>query len=434
MTKPARHASLQSGPAPCSAPGWDPLQNRRNTAAILLLIIAGGLILRTYGLYGRSMWFDESMSWRTIQFPFAEMLVRTARNSHVPLFFVLLRLWTAAFGEGIVALRTFSLAFSALAMLGVYLFTVDAMAMVRSASDGPPGADSRARWIGLAATALFAVSLFQVRMAWEIRMYSLGTALAMFSAWLLVRALTARPPRRMLWMLYMLVGLLFAYTHYCALFSLAAQALFALVFLFSAARWNVKAALKDVRFRWLGLAYTGMAAGWSAWLPVFLEQRRRVAENWHHNVPFSLQDIPAICYEMFFHPEVHGSDSSYAAIVTAVCGFAVLAMLWRGGAGQWCVACLAVVPLGLVALVSSVSSNLMIARYMAFLQPFLLIAIAAALWKIRGPMLRFLLAYGLVAAGLLVHVDFVDSLDIANRPARVPRRPISTPSGPRANR
>ncbi len=143
MTKPARHASLQSGPAPCSAPGWDPLQNRRNTAAILLLIIAGGLILRTYGLYGRSMWFDESMSWRTIQFPFAEMLVRTARNSHVPLFFVLLRLWTAAFGEGIVALRTFSLAFSALAMLGVYLFTVDAMAMVRSASDGPPGADSR---------------------------------------------------------------------------------------------------------------------------------------------------------------------------------------------------------------------------------------------------------------------------------------------------
>ena len=172
--------------------------------------------MRTYGLYGRSMWFDESMSWRTIQFPFAEMLVRTARNSHVPLFFVLLRLWTAAFGEGIVALRTFSLAFSALAMLGVYLFTVDAMAMVRSASDGPPGADSRARWIGLAATALFAVSLFQVRMAWEIRMYSLGTALAMFSAWLLVRALTARPPRRMLWMLYMLVGLLFAYTHYCA--------------------------------------------------------------------------------------------------------------------------------------------------------------------------------------------------------------------------
>ncbi len=253
-------------------------------------------------------------------------------------------------------------------------------------------------------------------MAWEIRMYSLGTALAMFSAWLLVRALTARPPRRMLWMLYMLVGLLFAYTHYCALFSLAAQALFALVFLFSAARWNVKAALKDVRFRWLGLAYTGMAAGWSAWLPVFLEQRRRVAENWHHNVPFSLQDIPAICYEMFFHPEVHGSDSSYAAIVTAVCGFAVLAMLWRGGAGQWCVACLAVVPLGLVALVSSVSSNLMIARYMAFLQPFLLIAIAAALGKIRGPMLRFLLAYGLVAAGLLVHVDFVDSLDIADRP------------------
>ena len=196
MKQPVRDASTEFRPAACSAPGWDSLENRRTALAILLLIIAGGLVLRTYGLYGRSMWFDESVSWRTIQFPFAEMIDRTVRDIHAPLFYVLLRLWDTLFGESIVSLRTFSLAFSALAMLGVYLFTVEAMAMGRSPGDGGAGSASRARWIGLVATALFAVSLFQVRYAWEIRMYSLGTALAMFSSWLLLRALTAQAATR----------------------------------------------------------------------------------------------------------------------------------------------------------------------------------------------------------------------------------------------
>ena len=140
MKQPVRDASTEFRPAACSAPGWDSLENRRTALAILLLIIAGGLVLRTYGLYGRSMWFDESVSWRTIQFPFAEMIDRTARDIHAPLFYVLLRLWDTLFGESIVSLRTFSLAFSALAMLGVYLFTVEAMAMGRSPGDGGAGA------------------------------------------------------------------------------------------------------------------------------------------------------------------------------------------------------------------------------------------------------------------------------------------------------
>ncbi len=139
MKQPVRDCTKECRPAACSAPGWDSLENRRTALAILLLIIAGGLVLRTYGLYGRSMWFDESVSWRTIQFPFAEMIDRTARDIHAPLFYVLLRLWDTLFGESIVSLRTFSLAFSALAMLGVYLFTVEAMAMGRSPGDGGAG-------------------------------------------------------------------------------------------------------------------------------------------------------------------------------------------------------------------------------------------------------------------------------------------------------
>jgi len=435
------HCALPTAHRPL--PRWDSLENRRTVAVILSLIIVGGLILRTYGLYGRSMWFDESQSWRLTQFSFAEMIDRLARDNHAPLFFILMRAWTRIFGESIVALRNFSLAFAGLAMLGVYLFTVDAMRLRGGsphplppshavASDGRERGDSRphplplsqgergdyarARWVGLVATALFAVSLFQIRMVWEIRMYAMGTALAMLSSWLLVWALAARPARGLPWVLYMLVGLLFAYTHYGALFSLFAQCLFALVFLLSQSRWNPKTLVKDTGFRWFVLAYAGLAAGWSAWLPVFLEQRQRVAGSWHHNTPFSLTDVPGMCYEMFFHREVHGWSLSHGLIVTALCGLAVLVMLWRGRAGEWLTACLAVVPFALISLVSSVSSNLMVHRYVAFLQPFLLIAIAAALGRIPISWLRGLIAYAVASAGLLLHVDFVDSLDIANRP------------------
>jgi hypothetical protein len=355
------------------------------------------------------------------------MIDRTARDNHEPLFYVLLRLWTAMFGESIIALRNFSLAFSALATLGVYLFTIQAMRLLRESPRPMPlshplptdererGATAKARWIGLVATALFAVSHFQIRMAWEIRMYSQGTALAMLSSWLLVRALAARPTGGLPWMFYMFFALGFAYSHYCALFSVFAQFLFVLFFLLSGVRWNLKAVLKDASFRWFFLAYSGMAAGWAAWLPVFLEQRRRAAGVWHHT-PFSLDDVPGVLWSLFFHHEMHGWALPHPLIVTAICALAVLVLLWQREAGEWLTACLAVVPFALISLVSSVSSNLMVARYMAFLQPFLLIAIAAALWRIPIEWLRNLIACTVVAAGLMLHVDFVKSLDIGNRP------------------
>ena len=40
-----------------------------STLLALAIIVAGGVALRMYGLYGRSMWFDEGFSWRTIRFP-----------------------------------------------------------------------------------------------------------------------------------------------------------------------------------------------------------------------------------------------------------------------------------------------------------------------------------------------------------------------------
>ena len=161
-----------------------------------------------------------------------------------------------------------------------------------------------------------------------------------------------------------------------------------------------------------------MAAGWSPWLSVFLQQRQRVADGWNSGT-FTLWHVPSICYQMFFHPDVHGSAPLYIATVALACCAALLVAAWRGSAGHWCVCCLAVVPFALITLASCVSSNLMVPRYMAFLQPFLLIAVAAALGKIPFGWLRNVAAYLAVSAGLLLHADFVDSLDIPHRPGAI---------------
>ena len=70
----------------------------------------------------------------------------------------------------------------------------------------------RAGWGGV-----FAVSMYQIRAAWEIRMYAMGTALVAVSTWLLLRALFAPVQRWGAWAAYAAAALAFAYTHYFAL-------------------------------------------------------------------------------------------------------------------------------------------------------------------------------------------------------------------------
>ena len=124
---PAQAPAAACAAAPVQHGGRGALSARRALLA-LAIIVAGGVALRMYGLYGRSMWFDEGFSWRTIQFPVSEMIERIGRDNHPPLYFILLKLWTAAFGESLVALRSMNLAVSALAMAGIYLWAVEAFA------------------------------------------------------------------------------------------------------------------------------------------------------------------------------------------------------------------------------------------------------------------------------------------------------------------
>ena len=381
-----------------------------------------------YGLYGRSMWFDEGFSWRTIQFPFLEMIERTGRDNHPPLYYILLKLWTAAFGESLVALRSMNLAVSAVAMAGIYLWAVEAFAR--------DGDRAKARWIGLVAAALLAVSMYQIRAAWEIRMYAMGTALVAVSTWLLLRALFAPVQRWGAWGAYTAAALAFAYTHYFALYSLVGQAAFAVGFLAVGSCAKVGKSLQEGRrdacttstgegrrdacttrgaWRRAVVAYAVVAIGWAPWLPTFLRQKAQVAGDFW-SVPFSLRDVYRVCYEMFLSTELGAPPEMDRIIAALACLLLLVCLAVKARTGEWCLLWMTALPFSLACATSLLGANPLVPRYVAFIQPFLLAGMAALVSRIPDRLLGNGLAAMLVVAGLEVHLDFVESLEIDKKP------------------
>src|SRR5262249_2544703 len=238
--------------------------------------------------------------------------------------------------------------------------------------------------------ALVAVSVFQVRYAWEARMYTLGTALAAFSSWALFRALHATKRPRRWWLLYGFLALLFAYTHYYALFSIAAQGVFVLGWLLVRCRGNIRDLLRSPSLWNAVLAADIVVVGLLPWVPVFLGQRSQVqAAYW--TGPVTAWSVPALCYQMFLAPEnasFRTDFSTEAALAIALlCAVCLLALLWRARAAEWYVFWAAVVPFGLSMLVSLLDTKVIHLRFFLFTHLFFLVALAALLWRIPSRLL-----------------------------------------------
>src|SRR5258708_1873570 len=93
---------------------------------ILAALLAAAAVLRTNQLGAISFWFDESMSWKYTTFSIEEIVERLAGDVHPPLYFLLLKGWTAMWGESAVALRSMSVLCGVLTVLGSYLFVREA--------------------------------------------------------------------------------------------------------------------------------------------------------------------------------------------------------------------------------------------------------------------------------------------------------------------
>jgi uncharacterized membrane protein len=133
----------------------------------LLLMILAAFALRLYRLGAQSLWYDETVSAVLASKSLPALVMHTAGDIHPPGYYVLLHLWMRLVGSSEYSLAFLSLVFSILIVVLVFALT-KAMLGARAA---------------LWATALTAMSPFQIWYAQEVRMYTLGATAGLMSLW-----------------------------------------------------------------------------------------------------------------------------------------------------------------------------------------------------------------------------------------------------------
>lgn len=170
--------------------------------------------MRLKGIGALNLWLDEADSWVVARYPLADLLRHLQASPAGPFYFLLLKIWMAAFGDSEAALRSLSLAAS-LALLPV-AYAIGARALSPEA--------------GLLGTLLLAVSPVQLYFAQEARMYMLLTLLTACCVLAYLEWRGAESRRR--WpalLLYVLFAMLSLYTHYTSILLIAALNLDALL-------------------------------------------------------------------------------------------------------------------------------------------------------------------------------------------------------------
>ncbi|GEM_PF-2016807 len=283
-------------------------------------VVGVAAAVRCYRLDAPILSHDEAFSWRLTQYPVGELCMRTGRDVHPPLYYVVLQAWDGVFGDSEWALRGLSVLFGIAAVLLAYAVCLEALRKHAESSDedskkgsDPENAGGQTPFSvqtgALLVALLVAISSGQVDASRNARMYGLGVLLAGASAWLLLRACRADEGRWSWWAAYGTAAALFCYTHNYAFFTLFGQGLF-VAGLVGISRQPEdgfsnpsgqdglenpsSGAARSSRSRiLLGFGYAALLALilYLPWVPVLLEQMRQVKLNyWMQQVNVRILD------------------------------------------------------------------------------------------------------------------------------------------------
>jgi uncharacterized membrane protein len=382
-------------------------RHRLFVALTLAAVVLAGLLLRLQTASTRSIWFDEAWSWRMSRFPLAELIERTAADIHPPLYYLILKAWMAAFGDSPLAMRSLSALFGALAILAAY-------DLVRQAYSRP-AVSYRPRPVGAAlfVAALIAFSVFQIRYGWETRMYALGTFLYAASGAALFRALRASDKPGKWWAIYGALIILFAYAHYFALLSIAAQGLFLAGYFLVQAGGRLRALTRDPQVWRAFTTYAIFLATLLPWAPVFLRQLHQVHDDFWPS-PVTSWSLPVACYQMFVDPENAASYPVDAAALALACSCSLAALVWKARALEWYTFCGAVLPCVAAFLLGFAGMKVFYICYLLFAHLALLMGLGLVVWRIPFLGVRLIAALLLLANFAVANARFTANADPAN--------------------
>ena len=342
------------------------MNNKKSISLLfLVLIIVTGFEL--YNLTAVALWHDEAFSGLLPQYNLKEMMYRIGLDVHPPLYYLLLKGWVMILGNTLFTLRLFSVFFGVLTVIVLYLFLKEVFENQK---------------LALFSSILLAFNSFFIQFVIEARMFTLGIFLVVLSSFFLLKALKNK--KWSWWLLYSLSVSFGLYTHYYIFFSILAQALFLVFWLFGEAKFNFANWLKNRNFQ-LGLAsYILVVISYLPWLKTFLGQADRVQES-YWIPPINAGSIPATFFKLTTGGGIDTSRFWYVLVILMIGIIAglIYALKKVETSAKWLVFLLIIVPfLGATAI--SFKTSIYLDRYFIFALPFYLTLMAGAIWLIKN--------------------------------------------------
>lgn len=224
----------------------------------LVGILAIATIARLISLTKASIWHDEGFTMMLMRHDVADIIARTARDVHPPLYYIVTHWWSILFSDSEFAIRGLSLLFG----LGIVILTYFIVKRLKFS-------ESTARL----STLLVAIGPFLVRYSQEARMYSMAALLVCAATLVMLIALDISKKqsmrRQLLW--WLAYGALMAaglYTHYYVVFIIPVHIGYA-IFRFGGISKLVKS-----KSWWSGNLLATLL--FIPWIPILISQFTRV--------------------------------------------------------------------------------------------------------------------------------------------------------------
>ncbi len=255
-----------------------------------------GVVAALYKITASSIWHDEGYTLWLIRYNPIQIIERTARDVHPPLYYLLAKGWTLLFGRSELGIRSLSAVF----FIGIIYF---AYKIVERLFDR-----KAAFW----ASMFVALSPFMVRFAQESRMYGMVAFLTTLGTYFLVRYFKDKDQKSLIY--YALAMAAAVYTQYYAFFIVVVHWIIVAVITpgFFRFKWSdsIKKHLGIFNFKWLAAGLAPIIL-FLPWAPVAYKQVTRVSTSyWIRPEWITIKTIPNSITEFLIYMHLDGPASS----------------------------------------------------------------------------------------------------------------------------
>jgi mannosyltransferase len=367
----------------------------------LLAICLLGLHLRLHEIQRISYWFDESSSWKTIQFSWRQMLESVSSNVHPPVFYTLLKLWGSLFGTGPVSLRVFSVAFGIAAIPLSAIFMREALRNVnvlRSSHLAAPHC----------AAILIATSPIHIVLSAQARMYSLGISLALTAGICLLRLHNGTGNLKLNIAGFSVSATLLTLTHYYGILTV-----FAFMCLCVGMMWKSHSDEErgEDHSRWrntLLASLTALTIPWSLWASIFVNQYAQVRKeywipelNWAHG--------SQVLHSLSGADRLLAPSNMSAFIFLVITAAIVIFPYYSRQFPESLCSCAAIVPVATAVAQTLLFRSVVLDRYLILAQTFLLMGVCLLGTRIRPGVTSVIILGSAVLVGLMSGYRCIDA-------------------------